>query len=172
MTGSAARASVGTGLRSSEVVGGDLHLVLNNTIDAIEDGRVEFRRHLAPLGLDPLVINRLEVVFEELVSNVVRHGFMPHSDQSIAVAVSARPGSIEFVFEDDGSPFNLLEAPTPEPFTSLETAKLGGLGILLVRKMSSHVGYEAVPVDAPRRDLAGRPFRPRNRVSISIATAA
>jgi serine/threonine-protein kinase RsbW len=169
MKQAADRASFGRGLRSSEIVGGALHLVLNNTIAAVEDGRLQLLDFLKPEALDERVVNRIEVVFEEVISNIVRHGFEPGSDQSIAVAAAVRPGLIDLTVEDDGAPFNPLEAPEPDRLTSLETAKLGGLGVALVRRLSVSVGYERLPADRARGDRA---FRPLNRLTVSVATQA
>jgi anti-sigma regulatory factor (Ser/Thr protein kinase) len=170
MNALADRASLGSGLRSWEIVGGDLHLVLNNTIAAVDDGRRQILQYLEPQALSAKVINRLEVIFEELVSNIVRHGFRPRSDQSILVLATSRSGAIELTFEDDGAPFNPLEVPESEPFKSLETAKLGGLGIPLVLRLSASVSYERMPPGGPRRDLGDRVFEPCNRLRVSIAT--
>jgi serine/threonine-protein kinase RsbW len=170
MNQAADRAAFEVGLRSSEVVGDELRLVLNNTIAAIEDGRQQILRRLEPLGLSARVVNRLEVVFEEVVSNIVRHGFEPHSDQTILVVVATRPGAVDLTVEDDGAPFDPLAAPEPEPLRSLETARLGGLGVPLLRKLSASLRYEAPDPGAAPRDLGGRPFRPRNRLMLSIAT--
>lgn len=158
------------GLRAAETVDGDLRLILNNTIAAIEAGRLEMLRHLAPLALGPRAINRLEVVFEELVSNIVRHGFAAGSDQTILVLVAARPGAIELTFEDDGAPFDPTAASEPEPLTSLQTARLGGLGVPLIRKLTGDLRYEAIAPDAPARALGDRRFSARNRLWLSMAT--
>jgi serine/threonine-protein kinase RsbW len=162
----------GGGLRSSELVDGGLRLALNNTIAAIEDGRVRIIAHLEPLRLDSLVLNRLEVVFEEVVSNIVRHGFSPRSDQTILVSIAVRHDGLDLTFEDDGVPFDPLAAPEPEPLRSLETARLGGLGVSLIRKMSAGVRYEPIGQGEVRRDLGGRRFEPRNRLLVSIARHA
>jgi anti-sigma regulatory factor (Ser/Thr protein kinase) len=154
------------GLRACEVVDGELRLILGGRLAAIEDGRLAILRFLGPQALDPLVINRLEVVFEEIVSNIVRHGLTPGSDQSIAVRVTPRPDAIGLVIEDDGIPFNPLEAPPPLPFSALGTAPLGGLGIALTRKLAAEIRYEA-PSPAP-----GAASWPKNRLILSIATAA
>ena len=54
--------------------------------------------------------NRLEVLFEELVSNTIRHGFAKGSGQSIHVQVERGPDAVTLVFEDDGSPFDPTQA--------------------------------------------------------------
>jgi anti-sigma regulatory factor (Ser/Thr protein kinase) len=152
------------GLRSAAIVDGRLEMVLNNRIAAIEDGRRCLVEFLAGQTLGEVVHHRLEVVFEELVSNTIRHGFTMHSEQSIHVRVEPRPGQIEFTFEDDGMAFNPLEAKPSEPLTSIETARVGGLGIPLVAKLSARLQYERPALPAGQ---AG--FAPRNRLFVAIA---
>jgi anti-sigma regulatory factor (Ser/Thr protein kinase) len=151
------------GLHSAEIVDGTLKLVLNNTLAAVEDGRSEIMRFLGPL--DAMAQNRLEVLFEELVSNTIRHGFAKGSGQSIHVQVEREPDAITLVLEDDGLPFDPTQAELPEGFTSTsaETARVGGLGIPLIVKLSNALRYEEI---APGTDAG---FHPRNRTSVSVA---
>jgi serine/threonine-protein kinase RsbW len=141
--------------------------VLNNTLAAIEDGRRALLPYLAPSDLSAVVVNRLEVIFEEVVSNIVRHGFEPGSGQSIHVTARATPQAIELTFEDDGRPFDPLQLVAPAPFTTLEVAEPGGLGVELVRRLSASVRYEA-PMRPRAGDASG--FAPRNRLIVSVAT--
>jgi serine/threonine-protein kinase RsbW len=149
------------GLHSAAIVDGTLKLVLNNTLAAVEDGRSEIMRFLGPL--DAMAQNRLEVLFEELVSNTIRHGFAKGSGQSIHVQVECELDTVTLIFEDDGQPFDPTQAELPEGFTSAETARVGGLGIPLIVKLSSALRYEEI---APR---TGAGFQPRNRTSVSVA---
>ena len=152
------------GLRSAAIVKGKLELVLNNTLAAIEDGSACMLDFLDRSALDESTQHRLQVVFEELVSNIVRHGFFEHSGQSIHVKIDHGPGTVKFVFEDDGTPFNPLAAPAPRPYTSIESAKIGGLGISLVTKYSSQLHYERPPQAA-----GGNGFSPQNRLVVTVA---
>ena len=163
MTEAAARTD---GVRWSSLEGGDLTLHLNNTIDAVEQGRGPLAAFYGLHGLSPKVVNRIEVIFEELVSNVIRHGFEPASDQSIRVLATAEPDAIELLFEDDGAPFDPLAAAAPPKPESLQTAQLGGLGIPLVIGLSTSVRYESAS------DAKATPgFHPRNRLTIRVARA-
>jgi anti-sigma regulatory factor (Ser/Thr protein kinase) len=128
---------------------------------AVEDGRSEIMRFLWPL--DAMAQNRLEVLFEELVSNTIRHGFTKGSGQTIHVEVERGPDAVTLVFEDNGLPFDPTQAELPEGFTSAETARVGGLGIPLIVKLSSALSYEELPA----RNGAG--FHPRNRTTVSVA---
>ncbi len=155
------------GLRSAAIVNGKLELVLNNTIAAIEDGRSRMLDFPPVQALEAPVRHRLEVIFEELVANTIRHGFTEHSCQSIHVSIEQRPGAMEFIFEDDGRAFNPLEMPPPEPFSSIETARIGGLGIHLLARLSADLRYERLTPTAPPSE--DRAFMPTNRIVVSIA---
>ena len=156
------------GLRSIDVIDGRLQLVLNNNIAAVEDGCRGMFRFLESRAVAPLVRHRIEVLFEELVSNTIRHGFTNGSSQSIHVMVEQKSGMVELTFEDDGEPFNPLDARPPEAFSTIDTARIGGLGIPLVVGLSAGLRYERLALAG--NHSAGRPFMPCNRVVVSVAT--
>lgn len=97
--------------------------------------------YLRPLSLDEKVINRVEVVLEELLSNVARH-----ADEATYLQVTThfRDDELTLWIEDDGAAFNPLAAKDPAPFDKLEDAKLGGLGIPLIKRLSRLVEYDRV----------------------------
>jgi serine/threonine-protein kinase RsbW len=136
-------------------------IVLETTMSAVETGRLAILDYLAPLALDDRVINRIEVILEELVGNVVRHGAV----DAIALDVLARPDEIELAVEDDGPEFNPLELTSPARFTTLEEAELGGLGVPLIRRLSRSVRYGRID---PEDDDEGVG---RNRVVVTVSRA-
>jgi serine/threonine-protein kinase RsbW len=152
------------GVRASAFDGEHLRMVLNNTLQAVEDGRQEMLAFFERHRLDALVVNRIEVVFEELVANIIRYGFSSGSAQSIHVLVRARPDGVELVLEDDGAPFDPFAAPVPAPLSNLADAPIGGLGIPLVIQLSASRRYER---PNPAAEVDG--FAPTNRVRILIA---
>lgn len=139
--------------------GRPVRIMLPATMTSVETGRLAILDYLAPLAIDDRVINRIEVVFEELVGNLVRHGAV----DTITIGVLARPDEIELLFEDGGPEFNPLELTTPSRFTTLEEAEIGGLGIPLVRRLSRSVRYERVDDDHDDTAL--------NRMVVTIARA-
>ena len=80
--------------------------------------------------------------------------------------VERKPGAIELTFEDDGTPFNPLESASAPTLLTIEAARIGGLGIPLVVKLSSGLRYERLA----QSEKAGRGFRPHNRTIVSLAT--
>jgi serine/threonine-protein kinase RsbW len=156
------------GLRAVRRQGETLRLVLDNDLAAIEAGRLEIRAWLDPAQLSPKVTNRWEVMFEETVSNIIRHGFSRGVRHTIVVEAARTAETIDFTFDDDGSPFDPLAVAEPAPLRSLETAPLGGLGVALIRRLSSAMSYTRDPAEE-----TGEPgFTPRNRLKVSIATGA
>jgi anti-sigma regulatory factor (Ser/Thr protein kinase) len=138
-------------------------MVVNDLAD-LDPGQRELSDFCVRLGLDAETINRIEVIFEELASNAIRHGFTPGSGQSVRVQATAQSDRVEIVFEDDGVAFNPLELASPSPFDTVENARIGGLGVAMVLKLATSFDYEAPAVRS-----GARGFRPRNRVTVAVS---
>jgi len=128
---------------------------LANSPAAIQQSRLAVVRFLEPFGIFARTMNRVEVVLEELVSNLMRHG---KDVNVVTVAAGYRGGVVDLIVEDDGAAFDPFAHPEPEPFTNLADAPLGGLGIPLVRRLTSSARYDRV----------GSGSDARNRVSVRI----
>ena len=125
---------------------GDLHLRLANDIAAVAAALPALQGFAQAHGLNARLSNRLEVVFEELASNAIRHGFTPGSGQSLFVRLHAINAGVRLEFEDDGRPFDPLARPLPSPLSDLGSAPEGGLGIALVRRLASRFVREDPPL--------------------------
>jgi anti-sigma regulatory factor (Ser/Thr protein kinase) len=137
---------------------GRLRLTLANDLGEIAAALPHLQAFGEAAGLGPKLQNRLEVVFEELVSNAIRHG----SAQTVQVCAEAEGEGLTLVIEDDGAPFNPLDQPEPAALTHIATAPVGGLGIALVAKLATRLDYEAP-------EPGEGPFRPANRVTVVLA---
>src|SRR5687768_11895425 len=111
---------------------------------------------LVDAGLPRKARYNAEVVFEEVVMNIVRYGWDGAAPPDVEVEVEIGPERIVFVFTDDGIAFDPCDYPEPEFFSSVMSAKLGGLGISLVRKASTGMTYERTP-------------KGENRLTVTIA---
>ena len=92
-------------------------------------------------GLPIELVNRVNLVLEEIVTNVISYGYDDSLEHEIAVRLSWNKPWIEIEIEDDGRPFNPLEAPPPEMEKPLVERQIGGLGIHLVRNMMDDLEY-------------------------------
>ncbi len=93
----------------------------------------------------------VELTFEEVVANIVRHGG-PTSD--VEVAIRFDDDEILMTFEDDGVPFDPRTSLDPALPTSIDDAPVGGLGLVLLRSVVTRMVYERTPVQRNQLTLA------------------
>ena len=97
--------------------------------------------------LNPGTRYNVELVFEEIVANIVRHGAGGGSISGVDVAVDVQVGAggIVMTFDDGGVPFDPVGRPDPKKPTSIEETPIGGLGLMMVRKAATEMRYERTP---------------------------
>jgi anti-sigma regulatory factor (Ser/Thr protein kinase) len=86
-------------------------------------------------------VREIELVVEEIVANICRHGY---SEQSGALQISCRRGNrerLDLLFVDRGRPFDLLAVPATDLDTDLDKREIGGLGVPLVRALVEEASY-------------------------------
>ena len=69
------------------------------------------------------------LALEEACSNVLSYGFNKHTDHFIKITITSAQGVLNIRVEDDGKPFNPLEAKEPVLQYDIENCEIGGLGI-------------------------------------------
>lgn len=103
-------------------------------------------RHLNNLGdrigLQTDSILRINICLDELFTNIVSYGFEDDLEHIIQFTVQAEDNLLVIHIEDDGTAFNPLEKIDPEFPANVESAKIGGLGILIIRKLIDNISYE------------------------------
>jgi anti-sigma regulatory factor (Ser/Thr protein kinase) len=92
-------------------------------------------------GFAPARLCEIELVVEEVVTNICRHGY---DDQPGQVELRCRPVDgqgllLEFV--DYGRPFDIFAQAPPDLTADLDQREPGGLGLLLIRSMADEVSY-------------------------------
>ena len=100
----------------------------------------EFERFSRTQGLSDGLRRRFLVALDEVLSNVSRHGRSSDSQVHVDFAVAA--DRLTVTVEDQGPPFNPLDAPPADTVSPLEQRKAGGMGIQLVRELFDSVRYE------------------------------
>ena len=86
---------------------------------------------------------RVNLMLEELFTNTVKHGYRGECDAPIWIGLRLTQGSVQVTYEDCAPPFNpYASLPTEfSPETTLRSRKLGGLGVLLTRKLAKSRDY-------------------------------
>ena len=84
-----------------------------------------------------------QVALDEVLSNIVKYA-RTQAGGPVQVELQMRllGGSLEIVVVDDALSFNPLDANPPDTAEPVETRKVGGLGLALVRKLMDVVEYQ------------------------------
>lgn len=99
-------------------------------------------RHFGELHEIPSrVLYAVNLALDEVVTNVIRHGYEDPKDKEVVVEVTACEGTVATVVSDSGQPFNPLDVPPPDIEAPLAERELGGLGIHLVRNLMDRAEY-------------------------------
>jgi serine/threonine-protein kinase RsbW len=117
---------------------------LANDLAGLTDAAERVDRFGAEHRLPAGVVNALNVVLDEAVSNAIRHGYAPGARGEIAVRLRRAPDRVLLEVEDDGKPFDPLQAPPPDLSLPLERRPIGGLGVHLIRNLMDEVSYARV----------------------------
>lgn len=94
------------------------------------------------LGISPRGIFRLQLVLEEVVTNVIQNAYLDNDEHMIHIKLDYQEGSIRVSVTDDGLAFNPLEHPKVSLPSKLEEAQVGGLGIHLMRCYTDVCNYQ------------------------------
>lgn len=92
-------------------------------------------------GVSPKVLNSVVLMLDELVTNVVMHGFGDSGSGEIDVTVRVDDEAIETVIRDSARAFDPFSIPEPDISLAAEDRGIGGLGVLFVRRMSDTFAY-------------------------------
>jgi anti-sigma regulatory factor (Ser/Thr protein kinase) len=99
----------------------------------------------ATLGLDQAAEYALRLCLEEATANVVMHGVVDDGAADadvVALRVDVAPDALGVTVEDHCGAFDPLNVAAPEAPNSLADARVGGLGIHLMRQYARAIDYE------------------------------
>lgn len=118
-----------------------LSILLKNDLDEIETLSQTVSAFGRRRQLPEDFLYAVNLALEEIVTNVISHGYIDEAEHHIAVRLSVQAD--EFVVEvtDDAQPFDPLQASPPETTSTLQARAVGGLGIHLARKLMDALEY-------------------------------
>jgi anti-sigma regulatory factor (Ser/Thr protein kinase) len=102
--------------------------------EIIEENENEF-------GLSPKSIYEINLSLDEIITNIISYAYTDSSEHIINVTFYREDSYLKIAIDDDGVPFNPLEAKVPDLESPIEDCPIGGLGLHLVRKMMDDVSY-------------------------------
>ena len=124
-----------------ETAGPKLELTVPNRLS--ENARVKkhFDTFAEDYGIPQKVRLKMNVVFDELLTNIISYAYQDNKEHDIKIKVELSADRLKVSMVDGGIPFNPLGVETPDMALPLEERKIGGLGIHLVRNMMDKVSY-------------------------------
>ncbi len=127
---------------------GAMRLVLPATIEALPEVVDPLRDALCEHDCPHPTVDKLIVAVEELYVNVAHYAYpedeRPGEVRLTFVFTDAEGGGhrVAITIEDEGMPFDPVAKPDPVRPTSIDEVKIGGLGILMVRRTMDTFTYE------------------------------
>jgi serine/threonine-protein kinase RsbW len=116
-------------------------LSIPNRFDEIDTVNGAFNTFAEEEGLETRVRRKMNLVFDELLSNIVSYAHDDNRDHTIEVKVELSADKLTVTVIDDGKPFNPFVLAAPDTGQSVEERKVGGLGVHLVRNVMDEVSY-------------------------------
>jgi len=95
-------------------------------------------------GLSETLISEINICFDELFTNIVLYGFKDDLDHIIRFKINMNGNVLILNIEDNGLPFNPLVIKDSKIPADLNNAKIGGLGIHIVKKLMDDIWYERI----------------------------
>ena len=118
-----------------------LRLRMANRLEEIARVIEDFGAFASENGLDTDVHRSMNMVFDELLNNIVSYAYEGEGEHWIDVRVELDREQLSVTVEDEGLPFNPFARSAPDTTLSMEERQIGGLGTHLVRGTMDEVSY-------------------------------
>ena len=99
-----------------------------DTVLRFVDGQME------QAGCPLKLMTQVDMAVEEIFVNIARYAYHPEA--------GGDPFRIVVGFADRGRPFNPLDRPDPDVTLDAERRQIGGLGILMAKRLMDDIQYE------------------------------
>jgi serine/threonine-protein kinase RsbW len=117
-------------------------ICFRNQIDELQRVNAFIEELGEELGLDMEMQMNLNLVMEEMASNVIFYAYPEGTEANIELTAECDGKEITFVLSDSGREFD----PTLKPDTDMDVnpaeRELGGMGIFIVKNIMNQVSYQ------------------------------
>lgn len=115
-------------------------LTLSPTVESIPRVTEFIENWMLRTKVEEKTVKRVNVIVDEIYSNIANYS----GSLWARVHYTRDTNNMYLTFVDNGVQYNPLEAATPDITLSAEEREIGGLGIMMVKKMASDISYEYV----------------------------
>jgi len=116
---------------------------IHNDLRELEHLTAFLEEAAAEWGFSNDLLFHLNLVTEEVVSNIMLYGFTnSRPGENILVELKFNNGELKICVTDHGMEFNPLTVPPPDDLDKpVNERKIGGLGVFFVRQLMDQVEY-------------------------------
>src|SRR5262245_66438506 len=104
-------------------------VTIPNSLAGLKLGLTALKDWLTAADVGQQAEDRAFLVFEEIVTNIIRYGFTDSAEHEINVSFARGDGELTLIFEDEGRAFDTRAAPSPDLHRPLAHGAPGGPGL-------------------------------------------
>ncbi len=116
-------------------------IILDNEIAEIQQLKATITEYGATHDIASEVIQDVNLVLEEAISNIMFYGYEDEKTHQIAVKLDLHDNSLEIDISDDAKAYNPLETPAPDLEIPFDEREIGGMGVHLMRTIMDDMAY-------------------------------
>ncbi len=109
-------------------------------VESLDDIREFVQGALAESPLGHSAVAGLLLAVEEAVTNVIRHGYL-YGPGTVRLRVRRSRRGVQIILSDTGRPYDADFDAKPDPAELARTGRRGGLGLLLLQKVTDGIDY-------------------------------
>ena len=116
-------------------------ITLVNSSDEVEKLGAFVKDFCGRLDLDRKTVSHLRLALEEAVVNVINYAYPKGEMGDVCIYADSDRKEVRFTIVDTGAPFDPTAAISADTTLDAQKRPIGGLGILLTRKLTDSVSY-------------------------------
>jgi anti-sigma regulatory factor (Ser/Thr protein kinase) len=118
-------------------------IIIKNTIEEVQRALVAFEEFAKIHEISTSIMMKVNIVLDELLSNIVKYSLPANTEHIIDITLELfTTGKLIIQLTDEGVPFNPFLGEDPDVTIPLEEREIGGLGIMLVKKLMDEYSYK------------------------------
>lgn len=116
-------------------------ITFHNKIDEVGRVAALIENISEELNLPFALVSSLQLAIEEAMVNIINYAYPKGTDGTGTLTVTDSNNTLTFVLTDSGIPFDPTAKADPDITMSAEERPIGGLGIMLIKKIMDNVTY-------------------------------